>query len=277
MRKNWKKNEIKNEKIYTVWLLPGLQPPMKTNKSYFAMNDHFAMNDIGRESKQSLYSSPISALDLASELSILLTSSSFDDANILEATTQSTITKHFSSMNTIDHRRDILYSSGSPTNILQSTPNDVKSANDANYDANDANYRFFSPSSLKKKRKAKRGGKKKAADLLGFRKIGTSMLHELKKQTRHSTRNQQMVASPPENNKMLDGRTRINFYWYTKYYISFQKLIPITFMTLILKCMVCLTKCMVWWCIFLCYIVQKEKRSKRSKRKGEKQTVHINY
>ena len=271
------KKRNKKRKNYTVWVLPGLQPPMKTNKSYFAMNDHFAMNDIGRESKQSLYSSPISALDLASELSILLTSSSFDDANILEATTQSTITKHFSSMNTIDHRRDILYSSGSPTNILQSTPNDVKSANDANYDANDANYRFFSPSSLKKKRKAKRGGKKKAADLLGFRKIGTSMLHELKKQTRHSTRNQQMVASPPENNKMLDGRTRINFYWYTKYYISFEKLIPITFMTLILKCMVCLTKCMVWWCIFLCYIVQKEKRSKRSKRKGEKQTVHINY
>ena len=247
------------------------------------MNDYFAdrfYHVESRESKQSLYSSPISAIDLASKLSMLLTSS-FENG-ILEATTQSTITKHFSSMNTIDHRRDILYSSGSPTNILQSTPNDVKSANDANYDANDANYRFFSPSSLKKKRKAKRGGKlsrtkkkKKAADLLGFRKIGTSMLHELKKQTRHSTRNQQMVSSPPEKDKMLDGR--INFYWYTKYYISFEKLIPITFMTLILKCMVCLTKCMVWWCIFLCYIVQKEKRSKRSKRKGEKQTVHINY
>ena len=237
------------------------------------MNDHFAdhfYNVESSESKQSLYSSPISAIDLASKLSMLLTSS-FENG-ILEATTQSTITKHFSSMNTIDHRRDILYS----------PPNDVKSANDANYDANDANYRFFSPSSLKKKRKAKRGGnlsrtkkKKKAADLLGFRKIGTSMLHELKKQTRHSTRNQQMVASPQEKDKMLDGT--INFYWYTKYYISFEKLIPITFMTLILKCMVCLTKCMVWWCIFLCYIVQKEKRSKRSKRKGEKQTVHINY
>ena len=234
------------------------------------MNDYFAdrfYHVESRESKQSLYSSPISAIDLASKLSMLLTSS-FENG-ILEATTQSTITKHFSSMNTIDHRRDILYS----------PPNDVKSANDANYDANDANYRFFSPSSLKKKRKAKRGGKlsrtkkkKKAADLLGFRKIGTSMLHELKKQTRHSTRNQQMVASPPEKDKMLDGT--INFYWYTKYYISFEKLIPITFMTLILKCMVCLTKCMVWWCIFLCYIVQKEKRSKR---KGEKQTVHINY
>ena len=237
------------------------------------MNDYFAdrfYHVESRESKQSLYSSPISAIDLASKLSMLLTSS-FENG-ILEATTQSTITKHFSSMNTIDHRRDILYS----------TSNDVKSANDANYDANDANYRFFSPPSLKKKRKAKRGGKlsrtkkkKKAADLLGFRKIGTSMLHELKKQTRHSTRNQQMVASPPEKDKMLDGT--INFYWYTKYYISFEKLIPITFMTLILKCMVCLTKCMVWWCIFLCYIVQKEKRSKRSKRKGEKQTVHINY